>query len=144
MKSLFYKLFGLGKLREPLLSELKNEVIIAIDEGVRSTITYKNFRAPGRYSNWKRRWMTGAIVLTKTRLVLQRFSKPVIDLEFTDERLQKIKVSCENEDTLLFEFEPQIFLENSSGEIEWRFRTPHAKIIADALKEKSKEIFKNI
>ena len=134
MKTILYKLFGVGKVREPLLSQLKSEDIIAWDEGIKSSITYKNFRAPGRYSNWKRRWFSGAIALTKKRLVLQQYSQPVIDLELTDERFRKIKVSLETGDTLLFEFEPQIFLENSSGEIEWRCRTPHAKIIYDRLK----------
>ncbi len=134
MKSLFYKLFGVGKIKETLLSELKNEEIVASDEGIKSTLTYKNFRAPGRYSNWKRRWFSGAIILTKKRLVLQQYSQPVINLELTDERFKKIKVSLEAEDTLLFEFEPQLFLENSTGEIEWRCRTPHAKIIAEWLK----------
>ncbi|MGI9055352.1 MAG: hypothetical protein ACR2F2_06060 [Pyrinomonadaceae bacterium] len=71
--------------------------------------------------------------MTKKRLVLQQFSQPVINIELTDERFHKIKVSLETEDTLLFEFEPNLFLENSTGQIEWRCRTRHAKIIADAL-----------
>ena len=133
MKSILYRLFGVGKIREPFLSELKSEGIIASDEGIRSTLIYKNFRAPGRYSNWKRRWLVGAVALTKKRLVLQQYSQPVINILLTDERFQKIKVSLETEDTLLFEFEPNLFLENSSGQIEWRCRTPHAKVIADAL-----------
>lgn len=138
MKTILYKLFGIGKIREPLLSQLKSEEIIALDEGIRSTITYKNFRAPGRYSNWKRRWMTGAIALTKKRLVLQQYSQPLINLELTDARFQRIKVSLETEDTLLFEFAPDLFLENSSGQIEWRCRTTQAKVIADAIHKKAK------
>jgi hypothetical protein len=133
MKTIFYKLFGFGKIREPFLSQLKSEEIIASDEGIKSTLTYKNFRAPGRYSNWKRRWMSGAVALTKKRLVLQQYSQPVINLELTDVRFKKIKISLETADTLLFEFEPNLFLENSSGQIEWRCRTPHAKIINDWL-----------
>ena len=129
MKTILYKLFGVGKIREPFLSQLKSEEIIASDEGIKSTLTYKNFRAPGRYSNWKRRWFSGAIALTKKRLVLQQYSQPVINILLTDERFPKIKISLETEDTLLFEFTPDLFLENSSGEIEWRCRTPHAEII---------------
>lgn len=138
MKSILYKLFGIGKIKETFLSELKNENLIASDEGLKSSITYKNFRAPGRYSNWKRRWIVGAIMLTEKRLVLQQYSRPVINILLTDERVKKIKVSLEDQETLLFEFEPQLFLENSSGEIEWRTRTPHAQKIADALKSKMK------
>lgn len=133
MKTLLYKIFGIGKVGKPLFNELKSEGIIAFDEGIRSSITYKNFRAPGRYSNWKRRWFSGAVVLTKKRLVLQQFSKPVINLELTDERFQKIKVSLETEDSLVFEFEPNLFLENSTGQIEWRCRTPQARTIVEML-----------
>lgn len=134
MKSWLFKFFGVGKIRETVLAELKGEEIIASDEGIKSTLTYKNFRAPGRYSNWKRRWFAGAIILTEKRLILQQYSQPVINILLTDERLQKIKVSLEAEDSLLFEFEPHLFLENSTGNIEWRCRTPHAKIINDRLK----------
>jgi hypothetical protein len=134
MKTILYKLFGVGKIRETLRSQLKSEEIVAADEGIRSSITYKNFRAPGRYSSWKRRLFSGAIILTKQRLVLQQYSQPVINLELTDERFRKITISLEGENDLLFEFEPQIFLENSSGEIEWRCRTPQATSINDRLK----------
>lgn len=136
MKTLFYKLFGFGKVREPLLSELKSQGIVALDEGIRSTITYKNFRAPGRYSNWKRRWFVGAVALTKKRLVLQQYSKPVINIELLDERFQKIKISLETPDTLLFEFEPDLFLENSSGQIEWCARTSQAQVFFDAINKR--------
>ena len=138
MKSILYKLFSVGKIKEPFLSQLKSEEIIASDEGIKSSITYKNFRAPGRNSNWKRRWFSGAIAVTKKRLVLQQYSQPVINLELTDERFRKIKVSLETEDTLLFEFEPQIFLENSSGEIEWRARTEQAQVFIEAIHGKLK------
>lgn len=133
MKTILYKLFGIGKIHEPVLSALRSEEIIASDEGIKSTITYKNFRAPGRYSNWKRRWMTGAIALTKKRLILQQYSQPVINILLKDERFKKIKVSLETENTLLFEFAPDLFLEFSSGQIEWRCRTQEAKIIYDWL-----------
>ncbi len=133
MKTFLYKIFGIGKIREPLLSELKNENIIASDEGIRSTITYKNFRAPGRYSNWKRRWLTGAPAVTEKRLILQQFSTPAVDILFTDERFQQIEISAETGDCLLFAFHPALFLENSSGEIELRFHTGQAPVSANRL-----------
>lgn len=136
MKSWLYKFFGAGKFNKNLLAEIKNEQIIASDEGLKSKLTYKNFRARGRYTNWKRTWLAGAIILTDKRLVLQTYSNPAINIELADERFRQIKVSLEAEDNLLFEFEPHLFLENSSGEIEWLFRTPHAKIIYDRLTKK--------
>lgn len=135
MKTLLYKFFSLGKVYEPLLSEVKNEGIVAMDEGIKSTLTYINFRAPGRYSNWKRRWFSGAVILTEKRLILQQYSQPVINLLLTDERLKEIKTSLEGEDKLLFEFEPNLFLQYSTGNIEWRCRTPQAKLIFERLQE---------
>lgn len=136
MKSLLYKIFGAGKLREPFLSELYGEGIIALEEGVKSTITYKNFRAPGRYSNWKRRWIAGGLALTEKRLVLLQYSVPVISLALDDERLTKMNILCETRDTLLFTFEPALFLENSTGKIEWRFRTVNAQLFVEAISRK--------
>lgn len=140
MKSLLYKIFGAGKFNKNLLAEIKNEQIIASDEGLKSKLTYKKFRARGRYTNWKRTWLAGAIILTDKRLVLQTYSNPAINIELVDERFWQIKVSLEAEDTLLFEFEPRLFLENSSGEIEWLFRTPHAKIIYERMKKLKKDL----
>jgi hypothetical protein len=137
MKTILYKIFGIGKIREPLLRDLKSEGLIASDEGVRSTITYKNFRAPGRYSNWKRRWLTGALAVTDKRLVLQQYSTPAINIYYTDERFKQISVTAETDDCLLFAFDPALFLENSSGAIEYRFRTGQARAFAAALREKS-------
>jgi hypothetical protein len=133
MKTFLYKWFGVGRIPESLLNELKGETIVASDEGIRSTITYLNFRAPGRYSNWKRRWLTGGLVLTDQRLVLLKYATPVVNITLADERFRRIQVSTEAEDRLLLAFTPDLFLENSSGNIEWRFRTRQARKIADAL-----------
>lgn len=138
MKTFLYKLFGFGKIPESLLSELKNERIVASDEGVRASITYLNFRAPGRYSKWRRQWFIASIILTEKRLVLLKFSKPFVDVSLTDERINKLEILCEADDSLLIAFEAGLFLENSSGRIECRFRTPQARIFADAIYKKVK------
>lgn len=140
MKSWLYKLFSAGKFNKNLLAEIKNEQIVVSDEGLKSKLTYKNFRARGRYTNWKRTWLAGAIILTDKRLVLQTYSNPAINIELADERFRQIKVSLEAEDALLFEFEPHLFLENSSGEIEWHFRTPHARTIVETINRKTNSL----
>ena len=143
MKTFLYKWFDVGRISESFLTELESENIIASDEGVRSTITYLNFRAPGRYSNWKRQWLTGGLVLTNERLVLLRYSTPTVNISLTDERFREIQVTTETEDWLIFAFKPDLFLENSSGKIEWRFRTAQARIFADALNVKMKQNSEN-
>lgn len=137
MKTLTYKLLGIGKIPESLWSEVRNERPIASDEGVRSTVTYRNFRAPGRYSNWKRQWLTASFVLTDKRLVLLKYSTPVVNLPATDERFDRLSASAEADDALLLAFDASLFLENSSGEIEWRFRTAQARLVVEAMRKKT-------
>jgi len=68
-KSLFYRLFGLGKMPAPLLATLQSEGIILMDEGVKGSVTYLDFRAPGRRAAWRRQWFTACIALTQARLL---------------------------------------------------------------------------
>lgn len=136
MESILYRLFGVGKIPEVLCRELKNEGLIAPEEGMKSTITYKNFRTSGRYSNWKRRWITGGFALTEKRPVLLQYATLVVNLALADERFGKIKISREGDTVLLFAFDPLLFLENSSGEIQWRFRTVRAQEFAEAFNRK--------
>lgn len=136
MKSWFYELFGLGKIPALLLNELQNENLLVWDEGVPATITYLNFRAPGRYSNWKRRWISGAFGLTQRRLVVLQYSMPVIDILLTDERFRQMQFSVEGENRLLITFEPGLFLADSTGKIEWRFRSSKACEFAEKVQAK--------
>ena len=55
-KLLLYRLFGIGKIPEQYQSGLKSEGVILSDEGVKGSVTYLDFRAPGKYSNWRRQW----------------------------------------------------------------------------------------
>jgi hypothetical protein len=64
-KPLLYRVFGVGKIPAPLMSQLQNEGIILADEGVKGSVTYRNFRAPGRRDSWRRQWFIGSIALTK-------------------------------------------------------------------------------
>jgi hypothetical protein len=132
-KTVLYRLLGVGRIREPLLSELKAEDLLLLDEGIPGSITYLNFRAPGRFANWKRQWFTAAIALTKARLLLQRCAGPFLsipgelmpDLHFSNAR-----------GVLLIAFEAASFSDKASGRLECRFRTSQAQLFVDALQER--------
>jgi hypothetical protein len=132
-KTFLYRLFGIGKLPAELTDALESEGIILLDEGIRGTVTYRNFRAPGRYSNWKRQWFSAAIILTKERLLAFRLRSKIINVPLTDERFRQLRVSLEDEDTLLIAFDASLFQADASGTIEYRFRTPHAKTFLEKL-----------
>ena len=96
-------------------------------------MTYLNFRAPGKYSSWRRQWFTGSIALTQARLVGLQYSNPVINVPVTDERLHSMRFSVEDGTTLLVAFDPALFHNDWSGTIECRFRTSQAEDFLEKL-----------
>ena len=132
-KTLLYRLFGAGKIPAHLAVQLKDEGILLLDEGIKGSVTYMDFRSPGRYSNWRRQWYTASIALTKLRLVALRFSQTIINVPLTDERIRSMKFSLEESETLLAAFDAALFHEDWSGKIEYRFRTTQAQAFLDKL-----------
>lgn len=135
-KSLFYRLFGIGKMPAQLVDQLKGEGLLLFDEGVRGSVTYLNFRAPGRYSNWKRQWYTASIALTELRLVALRHSQTIINVPLADERLRHMNFSLDAKSALLVAFDASLFQPEWSGKIEYRFRTEQAQAFIDNLRER--------
>jgi len=134
-KTLLYRLFGLGKTPAQLMTTLESEGILALDEGIKGSVTYRDFRAPGKYSAWRRQWFTGSIILTRARLVSLQSLSQAIDVPLTDERIRSMRISVEKEDTLLIAFDPSLFHPDWSGTIEYRFRTAEAKAFVEKLRE---------
>ncbi len=132
-KTFLYRFFGFGKLPAEYVAALEKEGIILLDEGIRGTVTYRNFRAPGRYSNWKRQWFSSALILTKKRLLALRLRSEIIDVPFSDERFRQMQFSLEDETTLLVAFDASLFHADWSGSIEYRFQTAQAQAFFDKL-----------
>lgn len=108
-------------------SQLQPEGIVLFEEDVKGSMTFRNFRSPGRYYSWRKVLITSLIALTKTRLLALKGSSPIIDVPFTDERLRQMKFSLEGEKTLLVAFDANLFQPDWSGEIEYRFKTSQAQ-----------------
>lgn len=132
-KTLLYRLFGFGKIPAQYRAALESEGVLLSDEGIKGTVTYRNFRAPGRYSKWKRQWYSASIILTKTRLLAFRHSSQIIDVPLADERFRRLQFSLEDESNLLIAFDASLFHNDWSGTIEYRFKTPHARAFLDKL-----------
>jgi hypothetical protein len=136
-KTLLYRLFGIGKIPAPYRAALTGEGILLSDEGIKGSVTYRNFRSPQRYANWKRQWYTASITLTQARLVAFQYSSPIIDVPFTDDRFRRLEFSLEDETTLLVAFDASLFHHDWSGTIEYRFKTPHAQAFLDKLHQRT-------
>ncbi|HYO64423.1 MAG TPA: hypothetical protein VER08_12380 [Pyrinomonadaceae bacterium] len=129
-----HRLFGAWKLPDELRAELEREGVLALDEGVRGSATYRNFRAPWRYSKWRREWYTASVVVTRVRLLALRRSLRIVNVPFDDARFRGLQFSLEAPDRLLVAFDASLFQDNWSGTIEYRFRTNQAQKILDVLR----------
>ena len=133
-KTLSYRLFGLGKIPEPLRRTLDGEGLLLMDEGIPGSVTYVDFRSPGRVASWKRQWFGGAIALTRVRLFALQYARTIIDVPLADERIRGMRFSLEAGTTLLVAFDAGLFHADWSGQIEYRFRTEQASAFLEKLK----------
>lgn len=136
-KSLLYRLFGIGKIPAQYRAPLDGEGVILADEGIKGSVTYRNFRSPMRRANWKRQWHTASITLTRLRLVAFAYSNQIIDVPLTDGRFKRLEFSLEDPHRLLVAFDAALFHDNWSGTIEYRFKTPHAQAFLDKVRGKT-------
>jgi len=133
-KTFLYRLFGVGKIPKLLGDTLRIEGIVVSDEGISGSVTYRDFRAPGRYSSWRKQAFVGSVVVTNVRLVALMYSNFAVNVPFTDERIRKLQISADG-DRLLIGFDASLFHNNWSGTIEYRFRTPLAPAFLKSLSD---------
>ncbi len=125
-KSLFHRLFGLGKVPKKFKPILDEEGVKLLDEGISGSITFKNFKAPGRYHSWKRSWFVGSIAITEKTFAAFSLAKPLIYVLFEHDKFEELYCTLENENTLLITYDASAFNEKWSGIIECRFKTSQA------------------
>lgn len=133
-KSLLYRLFGLGKIPENERPALEAEGLVLVEEGIRGSITFRNFKAPWRRHSYRRSGFAGSIVLTEQRLVAYAFSKHVVNIPVNHPQFRKIEISVDKADRLCIAFEASDFHDDRSGSIELRFRTPQALHFAERIR----------
>ncbi|MEK7857371.1 MAG: hypothetical protein AAB288_14870 [Acidobacteriota bacterium] len=136
-KTFLYRFFGIGKMPAALVADFQREGLVLMDEGIRGTVTYHNFRGGGRYSNWKRQWYSSSIILTAKRLIGYRLRHPIIDVELTDPRFKQLNISADENETLLIDFDASLFQPDWSGRIEYRFKTPLAQQFLNEIRSRS-------
>jgi len=127
-KSLLFRLFGVGRIPKLLGDRLRMEGIVVADEGIPGSVTYRDFRAPGRYSSWRKQAFIGSVVVTNIRLVGLRSSRFAIVVPFSDERIRQLRISRER-DHLVIALDASLFHDDWSGTIEYRYRTSEAAVI---------------
>ena len=125
-KSLLYTLFRLGRVPNQALPVLESEGIVLLDEGLRGSVTLRNFRAPGRIHNYKNTIFAGSLIITEQCFAGFGFSKPLINIPLHDDRLRALEMSVPRDGVLDIRFDPAVFDIQRSGSVECRFRTENA------------------
>jgi len=132
-KTFLYRLFGVGRMPAQWRATIESEGVVLIDEGIGGSVTYRDFRAPGKRSAWRKVAFSGSIALTKTRLLAMQYANPAINIPLDDERFKQLRISVEGAETLLVAFDPSLFHDDWSGTMEYRFRTTQAQAFLKGL-----------
>lgn len=134
LKTLLRPFLGRGKLPADALPILEAEGIHFLEEGLWGTITYRNYRAPGRYSSWRKRAFVGALALTSKRVLACWGRERLLNITFDQPLLAAVNFSLEKPDCLLAAYDAARFHGDRSGQVELRFSTPQAGRIMDLLR----------
>jgi len=132
-KSLFYRLFGAGRLPASRSLEFAAEGLIVSDEGLKGSVTYRNFHRPGSYSGIRKVGMIASIAVTGKRVAAFNGDRPMIDVPFDDARFGGITWSIEKQTVLVAAFDAGLFHDDWTGQIEYRFNTEKATEICGAI-----------
>jgi len=119
----FLRLFGSGRLPPEgrrLVESDRNPFLV---ESIVGSITFRYFRAPGRYSSWRRQWFLGSLALTKSRIVAYRYRSRLVNIPFDDPRIRQVKFAFENQECLSLTHDASLFHPSRDGEIEIRLTT---------------------
>jgi hypothetical protein len=130
-------LFGTGTLKPELRAALESEGLVLIEEGLKGSVRYKRFKAPGKRFHGKVTGERIGLAVSEERFVVYSRSgrAKLIDTPFSNPRVSAFEVSLRGDDTVAMRIdydrldEPKI-----SGEITILARTPNAANIVEQLR----------
>lgn len=129
---------GSGEFKPELLAELEGEGLVALEQGLKGSIRYDNFKAPGRRFHGKVTGERLAIAVTEKRIAVccRSGSVELINSPFTLERLKAVEPSLSEEGrlALLIDYDRMPDAEGKvAGQLTIRAWTPKAPLIVDEL-----------
>lgn len=104
-----------------------------LEEVLAGSVTYRNYRAPGQRSSWRKEAVSGAIAVSSRRLVVWAGRGKHIDVPLVGPFLATIDIAVEAPDRVRFAYDAGRFSPDRSGTVEVRLRIPHAARVADLL-----------
>jgi len=132
-QTFLYRLFGIGKVPKKVNEVLRLEGVILQEEGLSGSITYRNFKAPGKRFGYKKSWFSGSLTITEKRFVGLAFSRFLINIPLEEDKFSALDITVEGQSTLLIAFDPSVFDPQQSGQILCKFHTPKAQLYLERL-----------
>ena len=134
MRFLAKLLLGNGTLEPELRGALESEGLVLIEEGLRGSVRYKRFRAPGRRHHGKVTPERIGLAVSEERFVVycRSGSVKLIDTLFSNPRPSMSDVSLRGDDTVAIRIDyDRDDVPNVSGEVTILARTPNAANVVD-------------
>lgn len=127
-------LLGDGSLEPDLRAALESEGLVLVEEGLRGSLRYNHFRAPGQRFHGKVTPERIGLGISERRFVLYCRSGRVklVDSEFDNPRLSIVDVSLDGDERVAVRVDYDRANEpNVAGQITIRVRTPSATHIVE-------------
>ncbi len=134
-KSIFYRLFGFGKIPRRYRSAIENEGVILQDEGLTIVVRYKNFRAPNAYYGRRVSLVLGSVVLTQHSFACFRGNiiPPIFHVAVAHESFKAFDFSLDEKARLRVLIDAPAFQEGWKGTIDCRIPCENAREFLRAL-----------
>lgn len=124
-------LFGSGRLPRMVRGQVAGEDVWLLAEGLTGTLTFRNYKAPGKRSKLRKVGVAGAVCVTDKRLLVWGARGKLVDVPREDERFAQIEVSAEEAEKALFAWEAGLFHDNRSGRVEVRLHPLQAERVVE-------------
>ncbi len=137
-KTFFYRLFRMGRLPRQERERLAAEGLECLVEGIPITIAWRRFRQVGHRIHAHQQNATGAVAITRERLLVYAFSKRVLDIHLSDPTTDRVTIGCPNPDTLSIRLEAGDFNPDACGQITYWLMTAEAATLANLWRRREK------
>jgi hypothetical protein len=128
----FKFLLGRGQLPPQVRSSLEAEGINFLAEDLTGSITYRNYRAPGKRYGVAKQGTAAAIAISGQRLVVWVSRGSYIDIPLAMVG-SAVEASSDQPDRMSFRYDAGRFRPETSGKVEIRLKTPQAAQIMNLL-----------
>jgi hypothetical protein len=129
---------GDGKLPDDVRIAITGEGVVFLEEGLRGSITYKHYRAPGRrYGSRIEALIVGLGVSDQRVVVFARSGRTrLVDVPYADPRSAALTVSADGEKVAIAVDLDRFGTPDISGNITIRATTPNAAAIVESLRQR--------